>query len=407
MKYVMIFTFILVFTKSAFAQCDFNTSQYIDGLSTPKSINSIEILVSKSSKYFRNAFKIIESRSLIISPKLKKRFKASLKVNYKFGICEYSASIRQNGDAKDHIKLVEGGNIIRSLDVKLKEGNILNAINFKLLLPETRHGTNEVLASLILREAGLISPETFEVQTSVNGISSLMLFQENAEKELLERNYRREGPLFEGDESLFYSYRNYKNIDRIILSKLENSNWFKKGLTSQEIVLDSHSKLQESYLEYSARRKTSDFENAIFPNNSKSKDFINYNYIIMAMNGSHALYVNNRKYYYNAIESKFEPIYYDGNITFSLPLHWQKEYEYLFPKLPEKKLIDQLSSALFEVKIFKKFLERTLLSKNDAEDFFSKSLNQFKNNQKVLLKGIKKISSKSKNIPLNLSKKNI
>ena len=80
------------------------------------------------------------------------------------------------------------------MDVKLKEGNILNAVRFKLLLPETRYGTNEILTSLILREIGIISPETFEVSTSVNGINTTMLFQENAEKELLERNNRREGP---------------------------------------------------------------------------------------------------------------------------------------------------------------------------------------------------------------------
>ena len=34
-----------------------------------------------------------------------------------------------------------------------------------------------------------------------------MLFQEDARKELLERNKRREGPIFEGDESLIWSYK--------------------------------------------------------------------------------------------------------------------------------------------------------------------------------------------------------
>lgn len=396
-KFIILCTFIFCFNSTVFAKCNFNISKQINKLSNPKSISSIEINVTKSSAYFKNAFKIFSLRSMIIFPKLKKKFKASLKVNYKFGTCIYAARIRQHGDSRDHIKLIESGNVIRSLDVKLKEGNILNAVRFKLLLPETRYGSNEVLTSLILREIGIISPETFEVQTSVNGIKTTMLFQENAEKELLERNNRREGPIFEGDENLFYSYRDLENIDRIVLSRLENRNWFKKGITSQEIVLNAHSELQESYLEYSARRKTSDFQLAIFPNKSKSKDFINYNYIILAMNGFHALYVNNRKYYYNTIEGKFEPIYYDGMTMFSYPLNWEKKYKKLFPKLPEKKLLDQLSAKSFYEKIYKRFLERTVLPKDKAKKFFSNSLEQFKNNQKILIRGIKETAKEDKN----------
>ena len=42
------------------------------------------------------------------------------------------------------------GDPVSSLDVKLKDGNILNAVGFKLLIPQTRNGLNEVLGSLIL-----------------------------------------------------------------------------------------------------------------------------------------------------------------------------------------------------------------------------------------------------------------
>ena len=154
-KFIILCTLIFSINSTVFAQCNFNISKQINKLSNPKSISSIEINVSKSSAYFKNAFKIFSLRSMIISPKLKKKFKASLKVNYKFGTCTYAARIRQHGDSRDHIKLIESGNVIRSLDVKLKEGNILNAVRFKLLLPETRYGTNEILTSLILRKLEL------------------------------------------------------------------------------------------------------------------------------------------------------------------------------------------------------------------------------------------------------------
>ena len=109
------------------------------------------------------------------------------------------ALVRQSGDWKDHIKFSKG-QLIQSLDVKLKKGNIINATRFKLFIPETKNGKNEILATLLLRHSGFLAPETFEVKTVVNGVEAIMLFQEKAKKELLERNFRREGPIYEGDE---------------------------------------------------------------------------------------------------------------------------------------------------------------------------------------------------------------
>ena len=43
-----------------------------------------------------------------------------------------------------------------------------------------------------------------------------MLFQEKETKELLEKNLRREGPIFEGDESILWTYDNYM-ISKIML----------------------------------------------------------------------------------------------------------------------------------------------------------------------------------------------
>ena len=95
--------------------------------------------------------------------------------------------MRQNGDWKDHIKFSDGGQLIRSLDVKMRSGNIFSSIHFKLLIPSTRNSENEILASLILRSLNFISPDTFAVKTKINGVHSVMLFQETARKELIEK----------------------------------------------------------------------------------------------------------------------------------------------------------------------------------------------------------------------------
>ena len=173
-------------------------------------------------------------------------------VNYNFGKCKFIGNVRQHGDWKDHIKL-EDGNPLRSLKVTLKNGNILNAVKFKLLIPNTRGDLNEVLGTVILRELGYIAPETFQVRTKINDVSSMMLFQEDARKELLEKNKRREGPILEGDESLIWSYKKFNNffLEPLALSRVKNEKWFLKGESSQIITLNAYSKLQRTYLDYS------------------------------------------------------------------------------------------------------------------------------------------------------------
>ena len=118
-------------------------------------------------------------------------------------------------------------------------------MKFKLFLPKTRNGDNEILGTIISRKLGIITPETFEVAVNVNNISSLMIFQEDSRKEMLERNGRREGPMFKGDEDLLWSMDSWDNfeLEDISLIKLINSNWFLKGASSKSITLSSYKKL--------------------------------------------------------------------------------------------------------------------------------------------------------------------
>ena len=392
MKYLLLILFLII-SELALSECNFPSGKYIEELSDPENISLIEIEIPKSSKYFKNVIKIITSNSENISPNFKKKFFASIRVHYNFGVCDYPGTIRQSGDWKDHISLREGGKIISSLDVKLEQGNILNSIKFKLLIPQTRNGMNEILGSLLLKKAGFIAPETFEVKTLVNGSYSVMLFQENSAKELIEKNFRREGPIFEGDESLLWSYNNFANfeLEPLSLSRLENKNWFEKGKSSEQIVLKSFGLLQQSYLNYINSHLEGNNNYALFPNKPVDNIFINYNYTLIAINGIHALRPHNRKFYFNAIESKFEPIYYDGNIQFSDPVSFL-EFENLLPYSPEKTFLDLLSSEKFLGDLKKDFLKRIIDKDIKGVNFLETSLNQFLDNQKIIND---KLSSKS------------
>ena len=78
-----------------------------------------------------------------------------------------------------------------------------------------------------------------------NSSPTLMLFQENARKELLERNKRREGPILEVMRSCSGKKKNFYDL---ALSRLSNPNWFKKGNTSAKISIIASAQLQQSYM---------------------------------------------------------------------------------------------------------------------------------------------------------------
>ena len=197
-----------------------------------------------------------------------------------------------------------------------------------------------------------------------------MLFQEKASKELLERNSRREGPIYEGDESIMWGFMDSAIEDESLiplsLSRLVNDNWLKKGKTSQAIIMYSFKKLQKSYIRsrYAFSKGGSHYK--IFPNSLQDKTFIDFHTVMLAMNARHAFYVNNRKYYFNAIESRFEPIYYDGNPNFLEPLQLEKVDEELVPYLPSIELIQSMLGLNKNNKLLKSSLFRKItINKNN------------------------------------------
>ena len=85
-------------------------------------------------------------------------------------------------------------------------GNILGVVKFKLFLPETRYGDNEVFVTSVLEKLNFTVPRTSYVNVNVNNFGEkIYIFQEKVVKELLEFNNFREGPI------LKLSDRNLRN----------------------------------------------------------------------------------------------------------------------------------------------------------------------------------------------------
>lgn len=377
---------LILFANNAAAKCNFPSANFISELSSPKNIKSIEIETPKSRQFNKNFVKILLSKQNIPSD-LKSSFDSNVTVNYQFGKCSYKGSIKQHGDWKDHIKL-ENGNPLRSLKVSLNNGNILNAVKFKLLIPETRGDLNEVLGTVLLRELGFIVPETFQVQTKINNIKTVMLFQEETRKELLERNKKREGPILEGDESMLWSYKNFDAIalEPLSLSRVKNEKWFLKGENSQKITLNAYSKLQQVYLDYTHhidKRKLA----VMLPKDRDDKKFNNYFILLMAMDGLHGLRPHNRQFYYDIFSQKLEPIYYDGNLSFNNEVIIDESILKLIKgNKVDQELAAKLSTFKSSQNIFSEFYKRVLVKKKDATEFYNIALQNILKNTFAIIK---------------------
>tara|TARA_Y100000816_G_C26105520_1_gene587325 strand:+ start:729 stop:2885 length:2157 start_codon:yes stop_codon:yes gene_type:complete len=288
------------------SNCDFQTANYINELRDVKQLNEIVITIPKSTRWAKNQIKAVISKEDLIEPKYKKRFKAEIKVNYSFGSCIFDGKVRISGDWKDHISF-KNGNPVSSLDIHLSNGNIFNATKFKLFLPETRYGIYEVIASEIFSRLGYLSPKTFLAEVEVNTLKHQYIFQEKSAKEMLERNNRREGPIFEADESILWGYKDFAplELDDISLARMINTNWVEKGSVSSSISLSAFIELQKKYIKYSNRE--------LFISQLLGEEFNHFSILLIAMSGDHSLNRHNRKLYFNSFEQKFEPIYYDGN----------------------------------------------------------------------------------------------
>ncbi len=379
-------------TDKALSKCNFNTSEYLEEINNPQNIKKIELSIPNNKKFVTNTIKAFLTRGDVIPNKFKKTYKANVNVNYSFGECKYKAKVRQHGDLKDHINY-DDFEFISSMSVKMLSGNILNSVRFILFIPETRNNLNEVLGSVIYKNLNFLSPETFAVPVVFNNKESIMLFQEKASKEMLERRKRREGPIFEGDESLLITdidrYMNF-DMENLLLTRMTNKNWFLKNNSSQYISIYAYQKLQNSFLDYadSLVNKSRIYQKYSYKSPTKeSKDkFLNFNFLTLSMNGHHGLIPHNRKFFFNPIEDKFEPIYYDGNLSLNTNLNknidkisknmFLKDYVFIYKK--------KFKDPIFIKKMEDDFSKRVIIFDKNKKEFFDNSINQIYRNMENL-----------------------
>jgi len=295
-------------------------------------IHSLEIETNKSRKWNKNLLQTLLDLNSIkeqsshkdwfdfrIKEKNKEKFKSIVKVKFRNQkkVCYFKAKIRITGDLWWHLGW-KNGNPISSIYVELLNGNINSITRFKLLLPKSRYGENEIFIANLFREIGYLAPRTFMVQSKINGFKVDYIFQEDLRKEFLENLNYREGPILEGDERFTIMLTDKKSLTGINLSKIANKKFLLKNESNAKSALSSVSNLNLLYLQ-NHQIKDEDKADVLHINSEKffkskknKKIHETFESLIYALDAEHHLSYDDRRFYYDSIEQNYLPIYYDG-----------------------------------------------------------------------------------------------
>ena len=329
------FGIALVISDNAIASSDCTAKSSKISLNDEfQSYGEVALEFNREKKYVKHLLRIKASKLTdsdgvheIITPDLKKKkFKGLLTPSGQ--PCSYRFEAKITGDYKDHLRL-EGSphgkeitGVASSLNLHFEDANFAGATKWKLLLPETRNFGNEIFASTLFEYLGILSPRTKMVRVIRKDASYKALMQEMIEKELLERSGRRECPLFAGDESYMYSgdattdgVRSYPYIGY----KLSNAKWASRSRANFQLAADAYGLLASNWRHLMRMRdRNYVVSGSVLANGSDilMDRWLTFEVLMMALNGTHGMPLNDRRLFFNCMENGFEPIYYDGNIDF-------------------------------------------------------------------------------------------
>lgn len=258
-----------------------------------------------------------------IHPSQIKYQKAKIKVKFEKETCIFLGKVKLHGTSPEHRSfnknLSKFSGFKSSLRVKLDDGHINNITNFILFLPNTRNYNSEVFISNFFRAFGFLSPDTFKIKLKLLNNSYDVIFQEKFSKSSLLKNSKNPGPIISFNKQQIAKIQNNQNKRRAYkFARIEDfgglnynqddlNNLFLHPLTKMNLINinDRSYDPVKNYLNIDCYYFYADKDGCEI--NSK------FEALMIALNALHGLSIEDRRFYYNAIYDRFEPIYYNGN----------------------------------------------------------------------------------------------
>jgi len=246
-----------------------------------------------------------------------------VKANINYNGDTLRAKIRLKGDQVDHY-----GHKKWSFKIKMKDGKTFMGMKkFAVQHPKTRSYIFEWLFHEMLKDEGIIALRYDFIKVLVNGEDwGIYALEENFDKRLIENNGFKEGVIIRFNEDLAWNstYSSLQDGDNeaFLGSDVEvyqNSKSFKDPVLKKQY--------QEAVL-LLQKLKSKDLTVSEVFNIDK---MATYSAILDLMNCWHAAAWTNRKFYYNPIIKKLEPIGFDGSygsVQFEfLVIHFQQTFQ--------------------------------------------------------------------------------
>ena len=191
--------------------------------------------------------------------------------------------------------------------------------NFILFLPNTRNYNSEVFISNVFKAFGFLSPETFKIKLKLLNNNYDVIFQEKFSESSLLKNSKNPGPIISFNKQPIAKIGNIENKRRAYkFARIEDfgglnynqndlDNLFLYPLTKMNLIniTDRSYKPYKNYLNIDCYYFYADKDGCEL--NSK------FEALMIGLNALHGLSIEDRRFYYNAVYDRFEPIYYNGN----------------------------------------------------------------------------------------------
>ena len=204
----------------------------------------------------------------------------------------YSGDARLKGDRVIHFEKKKTTSYKIELD---KENYIFGIKKFSIQKPSIRNYVHEWIFHELANDFGVIKLTYKFVELFVNGEKhGLFVVEEGFGKELIERNKRRNGPIFGLNEDL-----NYSNIDPVF--EIYNKKFWERP-ENEPLALIASQKLRDFFEKKIKAKEVFDLDK-----------WASYFAIIDLTGTWHGALLKSVKFYYNPVNGLFEPIPFDGH----------------------------------------------------------------------------------------------
>ena len=215
-----------------------------------------------------------------------------LKTNINFGGKKYRGDLRLKGDRRVHFQEKKTSSYKIELD---KNQYILGMKKFSIQKPRIRNYIHEWIFHEIAKDFNIIKLKYEFINLIINGENlGLYVIEEGFGKELIERNKRRNGPIFSIDEDISSSTLNpvFQTYNKRFWSKPENDKILRIAAQKLHDFFDN----KQNYL--------SSFD---------LDKWAAYFAVVDFTSTYHGAFLKSVKFYYNPINGLFEPIPFDGH----------------------------------------------------------------------------------------------